>query len=66
MAKFIMYPVDLKCPACKRKGEADAQEFYGGGRYTLTCVTDGFVLMNGSRIVGNAIILCPCGAEFNA
>ena len=66
MAKFIMYPVDLKCPVCKKKGEADAHENLGGGRYTLVCLTDGFVLMSGSKTPGKAVVLCPCGAEFNA
>jgi hypothetical protein len=66
MARFIVYPVDLKCPACEKKGEADAHENLGGGRYTLTCVTDGFVVMNGSKALGKALVLCPCGTEFHA
>jgi hypothetical protein len=54
-------------PCLQEEGrEADAHENLGGGRYTLTCVTDGFVLMNGSKALGKALVLCSCGAEFNA
>ena len=54
------------CPECGRTGEADAQEFMAGGRYTLTCLTDSFVLIGTSKTPDMALVLCPCGAEFNA
>lgn len=66
MAKFIAYPVDLECPACKRKGEADAREFLDGDRYTLACLTNSFVLLKWAYDPGMAWVMCPCGADFNA
>jgi hypothetical protein len=66
MAKFITYPVDLQCPACKRRGEAEAREFLGDPRYTLACLTNQFVLLKASDRPETAWVLCPCGADFNA
>jgi hypothetical protein len=68
MARFIIYPVDLLCPACGKTGEADAQEFIGGKDpgYTLKWLSHPFVQVKRGTEPETAVVLCPCGAEFNA
>ena len=66
MYQILIFPVDLKCPACKRRGVADAEHFTAEGRYTLTDLSDSFTMLMGSRTPGKAVVLCPCGADFHA